>query len=545
MENKKYRIAFGRFMHETNSFSSVDTTLEDFKRTHYVEGEELLKVMNPKEEEVKGFLKNLELSGFHKAVKKHNDKNIETIPLISSWSISGGPVASETFNDYCEKLKEYLINAGKLDAVFFAIHGALGVRGEADPEVRLIKEIRSIVGDIPIAITMDLHANISKDKFESIDIICAYRSNPHWDMARTGFRAGDILIKTLSGEVKLTKAWRTLPMLLGGGATIDFLPPMRGIFQRMKDIEKDPRVLYCSLFMCHPFLDHPEIGWSIHIITNDNQDLAENIADELAERCWAVRKKMPPVFSEVAESIQKIREMKLTRKMGCVSVCDASDVVGAGGTGENTALLKELLENAKDMISLVPIRDKEVVYQLWDKNIGDSINVTVGGKLQPEINEPIELSGKLQFKKDTQSFGKVVVLDLNNVKLVVTEGYALPMKPSFYEDLGLSTFKADIVVVKNFFHFRLYFLVKSRKSIYIKTKGITDLDKILEAKTNYPFYPKDDLADWREIDKLKRGITETREFKEKPVKKLTLKQDLALLGGTFLLGTIAKKLLSK
>lgn len=543
-DKKKYKIAFGRFMHETNSFSSVDTTLEDFKRTHYTEGEELLKVCDPKEWEVKGFLRNLELSGFLKAVKKHKDKDIETIPLVSAWSISGGPVAKNDFDQFCEKVKAYLKEAGKLDAVFFAIHGALGVRDEIDPEVRLIKEIRSIVGDIPIAVTMDLHANLSRDKFENIDIICSYRSNPHWDMARTGFRAGDLLIKAISGEVKITKAWRTIPMLLGGGAGIDFVPPMLGIYQRMKDIEKDPRVLYCSLFMCHPFLNHPELGWAVNIITNDNQDLAETIAEELAERCWSVRKKMPPKFSEIEDSIAKIREMKLARKVGCISVCDASDVVGAGGTGENTALLKELLEKAKDMVSLVPIRDREVVYQLWDKNIGDDIDVIVGGKLQPEINQPLNVKGKLQLKKETDSFGKVVVLDLDNVKLVVTEGYALPMKPSFYEDLGLSTFKADVVVVKNFFHFRLYFLAKSRKSLYIKTKGITDLDRVFHVETQYPYYPKDDISDWREIDRQKRGITEEKEYNEKPTKKLTVVQDLALLGGAFVLGSLAKKIFS-
>lgn len=546
-DKKKYRIAFGRFMVEANSFSPVETTIEDFKRTHYVEGQKLLKVCQPENEEVKGFLKNLELSGFIKAVKKHKDKDIETIPTISAWAISGGPLAKNDFDNFCTNLKNHLKEAGQLDAVFFALHGALGVTGELNPEVKIIEEIRSIVGDIPIAVTMDLHANLTKNKFDNIDIICAYRSNPHWDMARTGFKAGDILIKAISGEIKITKAWRTLPMLLGGGVTIDFLPPMRGIFQRLKEIEKDPRVLYCSIFMCHPFLDHPELGWAIHIITDNNQELAETISEEIAERCWAVRKKMPPKFPELKESIEKIRKMKLARKAGCIAVCDASDVVGAGGTGENTALLKELLENAKDMISLVPIRDKEVVYELWDKNIGDEIETIVGGKLQPEINEPVKIKGKLQLKKVTDSFGKVIVLDLDNVKLVVTEGYVLPMKPSFYEDLGLSTFKSDIVIVKNFFHFRLYFLAKSRKSIYIKTKGITDLDKILEVNLKYPSYPKDDLGDWREIDRQKRGITEIIEYNEKPSinKKSKLIKDLAFLGGAVVLSTIAKKVLVK
>jgi microcystin degradation protein MlrC len=60
------RIAFVRFMQETNSFSPVPTTLNDFR--HFIEGEELLTACQPGNWEIEGYLRNLELTGFSKAV---------------------------------------------------------------------------------------------------------------------------------------------------------------------------------------------------------------------------------------------------------------------------------------------------------------------------------------------------------------------------------------------------------------------------------------------------------------------------------------------
>ena len=67
MKKRKLRVAFGRVMQETNALSPVETELADFRRTHYVAGDELLRIVRPNEQEVKGYMKNLELSGFARA----------------------------------------------------------------------------------------------------------------------------------------------------------------------------------------------------------------------------------------------------------------------------------------------------------------------------------------------------------------------------------------------------------------------------------------------------------------------------------------------
>lgn len=535
------RIAFGRVMQETNSFSSVPTTRADFERNHLLAGQELLAACQPGAWEVEGFLPNLELSGFMRAVQaahRRSQLSIEAIPLLSAWSISGGPLDRDFFLALCEDLCERLRAAGPVDGVMLALHGAMGVDGIDDPEVYLLRAVRAIVGEAPIAVSLDLHANLTREKVALIDILCAYHTNPHYDMARTGRRAGELLIRTLTGDIRPTSAWRSLPMLLGGGNTLTMLAPMRRIFARMRAIEADPRVLCANLLMAHPYLDHPEQGWSVEVLTDNDSELAEALADELAERCWGVKDRLPPEFLTVDAMLSAVRKARLARRLGSVAVCDTSDVVGAGGTGENTHLLKALLERAPDLLSFYPLRDPAAIARLWSQAEGSPVALEVGGKLQPEVNPALAVSGVLRFKHESRNFGRVILLDLKHVQLVLTEGYAMPMKPDFYEDLGLDTRRADIVVTKNFFHFRLYYLTRSRKSLYVKTRGITDFERLLEIATPYPAHPRDVVADWREVDAAKRKVIKTQPIEPVELKNPRRQRRIALGLGLLALSLI-------
>lgn len=540
----KIRLAYGRFMQESNAFSTVLTRREDFERNHFMAGHELAQACLPQNWEVPGFLKNLELSGFIQAMHKWGKNQVETIPLLSAWTISGGPLERSFFEEVCQDFCQRLLAVGPLDGVYLALHGAMGVEGIDDPEAYLLKQIRQVIGEVSIAVSFDLHANLTRAKVAEIDLLCAYQTNPHYDMARAGRQAGKLLLQTVQGEIQPSMAWRSLPLLLGGGNTLSFLPPMRRIFQRMKRMEADPRVLAVNLLMCHPYLSHPELGWAVQVFTDGEAELAEALAEELAEACWQVRHQQPPEFLDVDSMLKAVRKAKIARSLGSVAVCDTSDVVGAGGTGENTHLLKALLEQASDLNSLYPLRDPVAVEQVWARQAGEVIELSVGGRLQPEVNPALDVSGKLLLCRQTDNFGKVAVLDLGSVKLVLTEGYAMPMKPDFYEDLGLSTRQADIVVTKNFFHFRLYYLGVSRRNLYVKTQGITDFDRLLQVDLPYPAYPRDEISDWRAVDAQKRGLPHPEPAPQTPVKlpesprsratKLGLLTFVLLLGGHLL-----------
>jgi len=506
----KKRIVFFRLAQETNALSELRTEVADFERNIYQEGEQLLRACMPDGNEAPGFAKNCELSGFVKAWLEDGER-FEIVPLFSAWTIPAGPLSVECLSHYMNQLKDGLqaeLDGDGIDGVFVSMHGAMCADGTDDPEGDMLEMVRNMVGDdVPIAASADLHMQLTKKKFDNCDILRAYHTNPHRDHFGTGKKAAEGLLKMLHGEVKPAKAWRTLPLVIGGGTTLDFLMPMRPIYRRIKKWERDPRVLSISITNVQLWHDDPALGWTSFVMTDNDPGLAEAIADELAEMLWETRHKQPPHFPSPEDAIAKVKKSRIRQKLGVTVFSDASDVVGAGAPGENPRIIEALLEHADGLLCYAPMRDWEVVEQLWDTPIGEWVDVDVGGKIQPDLNHSLHVRAKLLNKKHTENFDRVVVLEIDNVRLVVTEGVPLVMKPDFYTDVGLSMWKADIVVVKSFFPFHLFFAPYERRFFYIKTKGVTDWDAGLNRPFDAPVHPKDVVLDWRNTDAMRRGLS--------------------------------------
>ena len=497
------RIAFARIMQETNALSPVPTTLHDFEGSHYLEGDALMRAVTDGPE-VPGFFRRAELGGFVRAASVRK-ADVEPVPLLSAWASSGGPLSKECFETLEARLVEQLRRAGRIDAMYFALHGAMGAYGIADPESRLLRSVREVIGGVPIVVSHDLHGNVTRARTLAADAIVAYQTNPHRDHARIGEKAGRIAIGTVLGELRPTMAWRTLPMLLGGGKTIDFLAPMRAVFRRMRRAERS-ECLAASTLMCHPWNDDPALGWSTVAITDNDLAGAERIADELAELCWQRRHEQPPAFPAPAVAIAQARAAKLRRKLGCVVMADASDVVTAGAPGDSTHLLRALLEHASGLVTYCAVRDPAAVARLWTNSVGDRVALAIGGSLDPARSTPLPVVGNVVGKLDQHGFGKTIVLGVDHLRVVITEGPAMVMRPSFYKQVGLSLWKADIVVVKNFFPFLMFFLPYNRKTLFVRTRGTTDFDAAFELRFDGPMHPRDVVDDWRPRDQVRRGV---------------------------------------
>jgi len=83
---------------------------------------------------------------------------------------------------------------------------------------------------------------------------------------------------------------------------------------------------------------------------------------------------------------------------------------------------------------------------------------------------------------------------------------SMVMRPSFYKGVGLSPWKADIVVVKNFFPFLMFFLPYNRKTLFVRTSGTTDFDAAFQLQFDGPMHPRDVVEDWRPRDRMRRGL---------------------------------------
>ena len=176
------RIAFARIMQETNALSPVPTTLADFDTSHALAGDALLRAVTDGPE-VAGFIKRAELAGFVQAARARRAE-IEPIPIISAWASSGGPLSLACFEALEARLIDGLRAAGRVDAVYLALHGAMGVHGVPDCESRLLRSVRDVIGGVPLVVSHDLHANITRARVDACDALVAYQTNPHRDLAR-------------------------------------------------------------------------------------------------------------------------------------------------------------------------------------------------------------------------------------------------------------------------------------------------------------------------------------------------------------------------
>lgn len=503
---RRLRIAYGRIFHEANAFSPLPTTREDFERLHFACGESLRGICNRMTPEFPGFLRNAELTGFVSAAAAAGD--VEAVPLFSTLTVSSGPITPECFEWLRETLVRHLRRVGDVDAVYLAMHGSMRVVGlDGAPEGVLLADARSVIGDERgLAVSYDLHANLSPAIIEPATIVEGFRTNPHRDLFQTGYRAGSQLIATLREEIRPTRTWRKLPMVLGGGMTIDFMKPMRPIFSRIKQMCRDKRVVGAHLFMVHPFSDATDIGWAVHVCTDNDPALAAKLADELAEMAWAVRGAPLPPMRSPDEAIDDVRKARVARSLGTVSLVDMGDVVGTGSPGGNTHVIEALLRAGRDLSIYVPIHDPAAIDVLWSATIGEQVQVTLRGTPGMDDQPELPLAAKVYARQDT-AFGRTVVLGLEALRIAVTERPPYTLHPGFWKSLGLSPFRADAIIQKALFHYRIFYAASVRKNIPVVSAGPSSLDNVRNLSFDMPVWPRDDVQEWRTFDEARRAGT--------------------------------------
>jgi microcystin degradation protein MlrC len=484
------KIAFIELHQETNSFSTVPTTLREFENFSLTYGGDVWTFADKYKAQA---------YGFREAVRKWGKGQFEMVPVYAAWAWSGGPIEREVYEKFKSEALEAVRDMEGLEGIYLSLHGAMGVVGMRDPESDLLAALREVVGDdFPIAVSFDLHANVTVENIRLASFLVGYHTNPHRDFRRTGRKAGTILVRTLLGEVKPTMAWRKLPLIKGGGWGIDFLQPMRGIIRHLKRLERRPRVLIAASFWVHLWIDDEELGWSAVITTDNDQALAESLAENLADRMWAIRDRKHPVPKSVDEAIGIALRSRIRRMLGTVIFCDVSDIVGAGAPGANTNILAALLEKAPHLLSYVPVRDPVAALQAWEAPRGERIRLQVGGPIDPEFNPTVEFEGEVVFRQDGP-MGKTSIVRHQGLHLVLTELAFAGYFARDFKELGINLWKADILVVKNLFPFRFRLAKYNRRTVNVISRGITNVDvhQLPYKKISRPVYPLDEMEDWR------------------------------------------------
>jgi microcystin degradation protein MlrC len=522
-------IAMIEFMQETNSFSPVPTTIRNFQP---LGKDQVDAILFYESNQIMDHIQHHEtaghLAGFIRGVQDYTDTSttststMELVPILQARSVSGGPLNEELYVHFEQHilngLKQLMTpssssSSSSLKGIYLSLHGAMGVEGRTDPEGDLLYAIRQLVGPtMPIAVTHDLHANLTRQRMALMTFLIGYRTNPHRDFYTIGYQAGKLLTQTIHGQIQPTMVYKKMRLLRGGGWTMDFLSPMRQIFQWMtRQEQQNNKVLSLSTFMVHLWLDHDELGWATVAVTDNDVPLADRLATELADLNWEARHADVPTGITPLEALQQTQDAWMARYFGTTVWCDVSDAVGAGAPGESTWILQTLLETAarngngtgpKSLVSYLTLTDPDAVHEVFDSSlfIGDNVTVQVGGKLDLLTNRPVTFSGTIlkRIQEENEGHGRTgrrtAILQKDGIHLILNEVPAHLHSPSYFtHDLGLSLWRADIVVVKNLFPFRYRYLWYNRRTMDVITPGVTNIDvfQIPYTKIPRPIYPLD------------------------------------------------------
>src|SRR5271154_440232 len=282
------RVAILGFSIECNKFAPVATKAHFQART-YLSGDAIVDearapapVMLP---ETPGFVAAMDASG-----------PWTPVGIVLAMTEPKGPVEHGFFVELLATIERRLKAALPVDAVYICSHGAALTTEEDDPDGILFERVRGIVGpEVPIAATLDLHANVSERMVRSIDAFIGYRTNPHLDMRERGAEAAEA-IREMLGGVRTQRAFIRLPIV---PPTVTMLTAA-GPYAEMIDFGQrrmTPEIMNVSAMGGFAFADAATCGLCVVVTARHDKKVAEALAREIAELGWANRARFYPCLT--------------------------------------------------------------------------------------------------------------------------------------------------------------------------------------------------------------------------------------------------------
>ncbi|MGE3799210.1 MAG: M81 family metallopeptidase [Thermomicrobiales bacterium] len=489
------RIAVAEIAQETDSFSSLRADLKDFESYGLYYGREIVERM-PGVGPVGGFL---EVAGEQKGP-------VHVLPIIRAWGSAGGTIHKETLEFLTARLVEGLKQSLPLDGVFLSLHGAAASENEDDVEGHLLQATRAVIGSgMPLVVALDHHANITQRMVDHASVLIGHETQPH-DPPATGRKAARILFRMLRGEIHPTVAWRKIPMITPQDQFLTSEGPMKEWFDLARQMERRSGVLDVSPYPMQPWLDVAEGGWSVVVHTDNDPDLAQTLADEMADRAWSLRERFWE-SARVAPNEAVRRAVEAER--GLVILSDTGDSVYGGAPGDSTCILLVLLDQRITCPAFVPMVDPEVLNVAISAGVGAQIAVDVGGKMDCVFSRPVRVAGKVAaistgFKVDLHDRGicdlrRTALLQVGSIYIALLDHRSFAINhPVLYTHLGLDMADARMVVVKTASNFQ-FFSRWRNGLIRVDSPGTTqsDLTAFEWKRLPRPIYPLDSIADWR------------------------------------------------
>ena len=490
------KIGIAMMSHETNTFSPVITDLDRFSagRGEPLRGEAALEAYRGTASCLGGYIQ----------VAEKQSADIEM--GIAASAPPSGPVENAAYEYMCAAILEL---AGRVDALLLDLHGAMTTKSHEDGEGELLRRIRAENPKLPIAISLDMHANITELMVSNCDVLTGYHTYPHIDMDSTAVRGANAFFAMLRGETKPVLRWGNAPMLphVMRQGTDD--EPNGSLQARAIELEQSGS-LGVSVFTGFPHADIYDAGFSVVAMTDDDADSAQAQVNEIISQAWEQRDAFVYDIEALPASMQRAKAAASVSGDGPVIVLDHYDNTASGGTMDTTEVLSAVLDAGLERVAVFGFFDPDVVEQMAAAGVGASVTVELGGKLpMPALTEqsrPVTLTGEVKLISNgkfqaqvamarglTMNMGKSAVLSVGSVDIAIISRHIEPYDPECFRCLGMEPKAYDYVMLKSRIHYRVGFKDIAKQVIECAGHGVctSDYSQLNFENVRRPVYPLD------------------------------------------------------
>lgn len=483
------RIAVGGFQHETNTFAPSKATFEDFATAGawpgLTRGPELLPA-------IEGI--NIPIAGF---CAKAKELSYELVPLSWAQATPSAQVTEDAYERIVGQILEDLEAASDLDGVFLDLHGAMVTEHLQDGEGEILRRVRQVVGELPIVVSLDLHANVTPEMFELSDALIAYRTYPHVDMAATGARCARHLDRLLREGRVAGRAHRQLPFLipLTGGCTM--VDPAKSLYQQLGKLEKHGAVSASFNAGFGP-ADIWHCGPSVQVYAETHEE-ADNLADDYVADIVAREGEFAGNIYSAREAVAYAIEQAGKGHTPMV-LADTQDNPGAGGNGDTVGLLEELVaQEASDAVFGL-LYDPKSAAAAHAAGQGETMDFALGSLSGLPGHKPFEgrfeivalgdgrFTGTGPFYKGARmQLGPMARLRLGGVEVVLGSSKLQAADQEIFRHVGIEPREWQILALKSSVHFRADFQPIAAEIVVAAAPGPNPVDhRDLEYKNLRP-----------------------------------------------------------
>ncbi len=421
------KIALALFMHETNGFSPLITSYEDFE---VVEGDAMLERVS--------------------VTPYFNNIGAEVVPIMFANNLPSGKIDKESFYRFREELVGGIPT--DVDGVWLHLHGAMEVEHIGSGEAALTSAIREKVGDkVLISVALDFHANNTTELCNNVNIITGYRTVPHTDADDTELRAAELLVRCLEENIYPEPHMIAIPFIANGDIITTEVGPGKTIMDSLWEIDKDEEILSISFFGGQPWVDAPNSHASVVVVPNKNKKRAIEKAKELAALFWNVKDNFQ-FKSPVIDPEEAVKQALSSERIP-VFISDSGDNTTGGAPGDNAFMLKILLDYKVKNALVAGIYDSIAIDLCKNSKIGETIQLTIGAGISGDDATSVDVEATIRHIGELKNLygldaGLSATLRYEGIDFIVTENRCAFVYKSQFEKANVNIHDYQIIVVK-------------------------------------------------------------------------------------------------